>query len=537
MRKGQITLFILVGIFIVGVIAIVLSIASRSTFQSSVSSSDSSFSLFLQECSESIARDGIMAKGFSDLSSLESYVLHNMVYCIPGLGPFNDVQVLGPASLDLSLASDDLVFIFDYNFSVIGDLTEKMERVRVQIPLSTTGSLSQDTTVHAPLFAASLSIPPGVRGQVDLSQVDAMIIRLEDLSARGGIFTSAVGFSLEPEGTILNQPVTLSLDYDFGLIPYTFSDRDITLRQYNDGVWEKIPSIVDTDAQRVHAEITEFSKYALTADIDLRHIGDEETVSAHGFLRAVSIDVDGDDNPHIVTERPFYLYSKLDDTWGRTEIPDGWEVPRIRIDDRNRGWISWCRFGEESCYISISETMNTNPVFLKSRPTIPPNFVGYVAVDSFRNEAIVIGGDGGYERFNDNLDFLGVGSLPVGPAGEKIEVQLSPRENQPGVWHAAMGGYNKSESGYINSDMQTRAIWAGMPFMDEAGNDGSYVSLGVDLKNPHAAYIGSSYNPNHWYHGVSINMWDGERMVFGDSPLLVDDSAANFGNGVRRFSP
>jgi peptidoglycan hydrolase-like protein with peptidoglycan-binding domain len=182
------------------------------------------------------------------------------------------------------------------------------------------------------------------------------------------------------------------------------------------------------------------------------------------------------------------------------------------------------------------------------------HFVGNTSVDPFYpGKAFFMG-----SQPDPIIEFTSLGSqrplntMSPGKSGEKIIFEITPQYGtstatttisgvstttvvivgKEGIKHAASGGYNGEPGGYINSTMSTRVPWAGTNYAGAAGNDGSYVSLGIDWKKPKAAYIASSYA------GVVINIWDGAKMLFPANSLhVIDPNPATFGNGIRRFAP
>jgi len=196
--------------------------------------------------------------------------------------------------------------------------------------------------------------------------------------------------------------------------------------------------------------------------------------------------------------------------------------------------------------------------FKKVMDTTRLNFVGNVSVDPFnagkawflgsQPDPIVEFTSGGDQELGDNFT--------PGQSGEKIAFKIAPSYStttatttvvingistttstttfvgEQGIWHAVSGGWDNDDSGYINSEMSNRVIWAKFSKYNSMNDDGSYVSVGIDWKNPKAAYIASSYS------GVAINIWNGVKFLFPSTGLyVVDASASSFGNGIRRFAP
>jgi len=183
--------------------------------------------------------------------------------------------------------------------------------------------------------------------------------------------------------------------------------------------------------------------------------------------------------------------------------------------------------------------------FNKVIPTSKFNFCGVLAVDPFYSDNAWFYGcqpDPMVKVDSRGSQSLGKTMSP-GASGEKIAFKIAPNYGtttaststmvaKAGVWHAAMGGVPASGSWYVNSTMSKPVLWADGGKYNTMGDDGQYVSVGVDWKNSKVAYLGSSYG------GVAINIWDGTKMIFPTNKLqVVDSNPADYGNGITRFAP
>jgi hypothetical protein len=291
-------------------------------------------------------------------------------------------------------------------------------------------------------------------------------------------------------------------------------------------------------------------------------IGVEEAVSATPYARRASITADGKDQPHIATEwndgnvnNGIYMYHRTGYAWQaqKTVLGGKYEAPVIRVDAKDRLWLStsmvcadypgpgspcYTNFndmGGRKCCNQVSQYSGASAPAAPAQAWGPVNinsgFVGVMDLDPFSPDTALHLGD-----FFVSFDAAGNPTKGFDPdlrAGEKMAVGVSPRAGQAGIWHAASGGSQGNPSAYTNSTMGGRKeFWADEPYLTAAGDDGSYIALGIDLVKPDAAYITGSYD------GVVVNIWDGQKFVFPASNLYqVDATAASFGNGVRRFSP
>lgn len=72
-------------------------------------------------------------------------------------------------------------------------------------------------------------------------------------------------FDVEPEGTVLNSPIQITLDYSRADLE-GIDEGSLTVCQITGGHLSPIPTIVDGSGNLVSFKITEFARYALARD-------------------------------------------------------------------------------------------------------------------------------------------------------------------------------------------------------------------------------------------------------------------------------
>ena len=284
-------------------------------------------------------------------------------------------------------------------------------------------------------------------------------------------------------------------------------------------------------------------------------IGSEEEVSSFVGLRP-SIALDADGQPHIVADdnsgSRIALFHRIGGSWRGGTFAQGEPggkydasrvyVPWIQVDPQNRAWVSATfgvkEFGTmEGVGVWCVENVNTAPQVrffrLLSEKDLSKGF-GIVGVDPGEpGSAIVYSRDGKWVKLDLSGTIRARGQMYCGPTGEKVRFVVAPRQGQPGVWHAAMGGYEKSPSLYQNSLRAAQGLapvaWTSYSAYPEMESDFRHPGLGYDGKNSAVAYIACSFQA-----GLAYNVWDGSKMVFPTTALPVVDSAAQF---VQRFAP
>jgi len=286
----------------------------------------------------------------------------------------------------------------------------------------------------------------------------------------------------------------------------------------------------------------------------LTGVGEPETAGSITGITKPSMDLDSAQGVHVVVDKGLpdvYIYHRIEAQWSENLFATASEhstarihCPRIQLDPTDRAWVSgW--FGAKGM---PGGTMGQGLWVIHDAATAPsPQYIalanqgfknGRVATDPFEPDSGVVMTRGGiWQKFDISGNKIGSGKMDVGPSGEKIRFLISPREGQTGVWHAAMSGYSDHSSAYQNSTRhaagESLLIWAEYNTYDGMGEDVRHPELGVDLENPHAAYIVIKYKP-----GVVMNIFDGEKLLFDPAalPVVTPDSNSH-GNGIDRFAP
>ena len=297
-------------------------------------------------------------------------------------------------------------------------------------------------------------------------------------------------------------------------------------------------------------------------------IGNEEILPV-GLGRLPGIAVDTLNQPHIIADGAptIHFYDKIGNQWrylakNMQPITGSGQFfnTQVEIDAQNRAWYTGILFGGSfGIAMIVRDNMAVNPTDFNSfnRVRLAPVWdVGNASVDPNRpNEAVVSSTDGRWRRyvFNPNVpsraSILGEGTMYAGQGGEKNSFWISkagPVMHQNGVmqsvYHGATGGWGASPSAYQNSVRQAQGLgpvqWASYSRYPTQGDDGTYVRVVSDNKNPQVAYIIADFSTGGKYAntiGVAMNIWNGSGMRFPSGNLLVLDNVGN--SGLRRFSP
>ncbi|HMP89149.1 MAG TPA: VCBS repeat-containing protein [Kiritimatiellia bacterium] len=300
---------------------------------------------------------------------------------------------------------------------------------------------------------------------------------------------------------------------------------------------------------------------------ELLGIGPEETL---GPGRLPTIAADSSRQPHVVADggSMIYLYDKIGGQWRSlakneaTMTGSGqYYNPHIEIDSNDRAWVTGVLWGNNSFGLGLicRTDISTNPSDFSAmnRVRLAPVWdMGNLSFDPTRpNEVVVSSSDGRWRKYTYDATqpsrsrALDSGQMNAGQGGEKNAFWISKagavrhaNGQTHSVWHGATGGWSPSPSAYQNSIRHAaslpRVIWASYNTYPTQGDDGTYVRVVSDNKDPQTAYITCDFSTGGKYAntaGVAMNIWDGGKMRFPSTGILVLDAAGS--SGLRRFAP
>ena len=301
------------------------------------------------------------------------------------------------------------------------------------------------------------------------------------------------------------------------------------------------------------------------------HIFAEETAGPEG--QKSSIATDSIDQPHIVVEAgvggPHWNFmDKVDGEW-LAPVPlnikdyspssNSFSGVHIEVDGRDRAWASgfmvtandWTSVGMG--IIIRTDIAEAPSQFHFSKNQLHPSSwdTGYISLDpALPDECICYTSDGYWKRYGWDDGAVGkvketeFGQMYTGKGGEKNSFYISkagkvshPGGTSHGVWHAAIVGCSNPQyyqhSYYQNSMRHAKGespvVWAHADAYD-LGDDHNYPGIIADARDPLVAYVAQDV----YDVGLVLNIWDGEKMVFDPSSLMLVDAQAVV---TARFSP
>ena len=320
------------------------------------------------------------------------------------------------------------------------------------------------------------------------------------------------------------------------------------------GRWMTDPSTPDTASTRrpedsgagEYAEGNNFQQP--TTNIQLptgsgENAGDTELCGTFPGTRP-SMALDSKGQPHFVVDRGegnvLMMYDRIDGKWTERVFVQGKRggdydagrifLPHLEIDSQDRAWVSakfgvktWGKLGGQGVW--MVRNVATAPELVWFRLSKMKGDRGNANVCVEGDGAVLLATAGRFEVMDADARVTGSGMLNLGSSGEKVRGAVAG-----GVRHLVMNGWAECQGMYRNSAMQKPVVWNDYATYPETGIDMCHPGLGTDAMDPARAYVGTVLK-----RGIAVNVWDGKRMLFAPTNLLMVCAGGRM--GVERFGP
>ena len=142
----------------------------------------------------------------------------------------------------------------------------------VVLPVGADGKVSQDVDYEGDEGMLGMHVGEGTEAKDEQGQpvqkidVERVCVLYPAPPAKAYIIGCAYDFG--PEGMTFNPPAKITLTYDEGQIPAGIDEKDLVIAYYDksQGKWVKLPSVVDTVNNKVTADVSGFSMFAVYAE-------------------------------------------------------------------------------------------------------------------------------------------------------------------------------------------------------------------------------------------------------------------------------
>jgi hypothetical protein len=292
--------------------------------------------------------------------------------------------------------------------------------------------------------------------------------------------------------------------------------------------------------------------------------GSEESVGGSGRLTTIA--TDSQNQPHIMADggSSVFMYDRIGASWRSASLNMAalgfrqYFNPHLEIDSADRAWASGIMVAGLGLLVRENVAVNpTGPYFSNQRVQGAWD-TGNLSIDpEYPTECVLMSAYGYWKKVaysaasGSRVVDMEMGRMYAGQDGEKKGFWISkagavqhPGGRKQNVWHLAVGGYTGGfPDEYQNSIRQAkglpRVVWATYGAYSTMQNDGTYVDCVSDNKSAETAYMICDFTAGGIVGsaaGVSMNIWNGNQMVFNANGglLKIDGSGTS---GLRRFAP
>ncbi len=285
-RKSQISIFIIIGLLIVVILASFFvirqssqdSILGQSEYVFEMGPKQSSLESLISEC---VKQDVIQAEILYGLrrdwspQKIEQHMINNLPSCIDNFAKEQKYRTnYGELEVDVEIDREALIVYVSYPMEFQKqDTLLRFENKEYRFPRTVMETIdpSKTTRVVSADGTMILEIPPGTVATLHGQPVDKVGLKQLDREFNGlsnNVVAGNLGFNGIPSGTKFSQPIKIIKYYreeDIGLL---HQGDDINIGYYDDilDIWIGIPTEVDIEKRKLTAEIKHFTPFATVSE-------------------------------------------------------------------------------------------------------------------------------------------------------------------------------------------------------------------------------------------------------------------------------
>ncbi len=278
-KRGQLTLFIILGIVLVSFLFYVSTLKSNNEITKTQILDTKPIKLFVENCLISKTSEAIPIVGFAFLNLTEDYLNDNLKDCIKNFSAFPEIKIEeGNISSDIIIPNDNRSLIVNLNYPLSiykGPSKSEISDFRIVFPLSDELNIPTTTASYPLMSLFSSGQRPELTIHDSTNAIDntsnplsSITVTLEDIIMQGlynETALSLLSYNFEPDGANFDPPLRVTIPYDESLIPLGYDEEDLKLSYWNDGFWNSWPTEVDTENNILIANVTHFTKSTPTS--------------------------------------------------------------------------------------------------------------------------------------------------------------------------------------------------------------------------------------------------------------------------------
>jgi hypothetical protein len=279
MKKGQITVYVIIGVVLVLIVALFFmfnkntNVLEYEAGYMDLASEKSSIKYYTKECLKESALDAMNLFGTKDSYSLTHYVEKSIVTCVDKFNNYNengfDVELTDPK---VKVMNSNELISFSLNYPVNFKKNENeytLEDIEFNIPLYVSaevidGEIASGTQIVSTDRRAIISFDETTQVEIDSGeQIDQIQIGLVDKKINGltnNLIIDNLIYEGKPEGVVFNPPPKISFVIDESKLSV---DPDLIKISYFDevsGIWHTYANNFYDDEQNIlSADLEHFS--------------------------------------------------------------------------------------------------------------------------------------------------------------------------------------------------------------------------------------------------------------------------------------
>ena len=284
-KKGQISLYIIIGLIIVLLIALFYfsfsdqdKLAEESRKVSTLSEMRIDMHAYIKTCIRDAVKEGMSRSGIREESKqeYEQIVKEEVITCTNSLFDILKTQgkdiTTGEINTNIQINEETVIVKVDYPITIKTNsqkakfqfFEETFDRTIIhKVP---GGIALEDITIISNNRKAQIEIPKGAKiTDEDGNPIEQVGIKVEDLhfdNLENNVVVGNIVYDGLPDGTYFSKPVQISLEYDETDFPDGLSKENLRVSWWDEdfGIWWALPTIIEKN--RIIANISHFTVVA-----------------------------------------------------------------------------------------------------------------------------------------------------------------------------------------------------------------------------------------------------------------------------------
>ncbi len=262
MKKGQITLFILLLIVVIGVFVFLTQLSSHPEITQPADTDNIQFRQYVKSCIESTAREALLNRGPVE-EKIEEYMNSNLVSCVDfSIWEDRGHTVSGEAPETDAFIENNVLFLEVFFPVTIDGVTISDFFYSTPLQYSTRLSFDDHSTTHhdqiilldGDVTVEILQGTEAAAGGREFDDISVKILDNPDVSEG----PDSVIYRMEPHGAIFNPPLRVSIKYNEEFVGNEHNLRLMWFDELEDE-WKPHPTIVYPESNTMLAIVSHFS--------------------------------------------------------------------------------------------------------------------------------------------------------------------------------------------------------------------------------------------------------------------------------------